>query len=93
MSLKPGIGRPWLDKFQTDVYPHDYVIVNGKEVKPPKYYDKLFKLRSPEEFEEIQFQRELAGRRCFEDNTDARLAVREQVAAARLKHSSFRSQL
>ena len=34
MSLKPGIGSRWLEKFKTDVYPRDYVVVNGVKVKP-----------------------------------------------------------
>lgn len=85
MSLKPGIGARWLEKWRTDVYPHDYVVVRGVEVKPPKYYDKLFSAQFPEDFEDIQFKRELDGRSRFEDNTDARLAVREIVHRARSK--------
>jgi uracil-DNA glycosylase len=46
MSLKPAIGKNWLEKWKTDVYPHDYVIINGKKVKPPRYYDNL--LTDPE---------------------------------------------
>lgn len=40
-SRNPGIGRPWLDKWRKDVYPHDYCIFNGKRVKVPKFYDAL----------------------------------------------------
>lgn len=43
---KGGIGKPWLDKWATDVYPNDYVIVKGKKMKPPKYYDSQL----PEEY-------------------------------------------
>lgn len=39
MSRRPGIGHPWLEKYRTDVYPHDFVVVNGVKCKPPKYYD------------------------------------------------------
>lgn len=42
MSLKPGIGSEWFDKFHKDVYPHDYVVVNGRKCVPPKYYDKKY---------------------------------------------------
>lgn len=41
-SLKPGIGAAWFDKFHASVFPHDYVIFNGKKVRPPRYYDKLY---------------------------------------------------
>ena len=41
MSLKPGIGTPWLEKWKTDVYPVDYCVFKGKKVKVPKAYDQL----------------------------------------------------
>ena len=84
MSLKPGIGFNWYEKYKTDVYPHDYVIVNGRKVRPPRFYDKKFKLENPEEFEAIEFEREMSRRRNFEDNSEARLRDKEQVALARL---------
>jgi len=83
MSLKPGIGSRWLDKFTPDVYPHDYVVVNGKTVKPPKFYDRRYKTKFPDEFEDIQHRREIDGRSRYEDNTPERLAVKEQVAEGR----------
>lgn len=83
MSLKPGIGATWFERFEKDVYPHDYVVVRGKEVKPPKFYDRLYKAKSPEEFEAMQFRRELDGRSRYADNTPDRLAVKAIVASAR----------
>lgn len=84
MSLKPGIGAGWYDKFKSDVYPHDYVVINGKKVKPPRYYDSKFSREYPLEFEDIQYQRHLNALEFVSDNTDERLAVKEQVAIARL---------
>lgn len=84
MSLKPGVGSPWLSKWKTDVYPHDYVIVNGVKVKPPKYYDKLFEVADPDAFEEMKFRRELEGRSRYSDNTMERLAVKEIVTTAKV---------
>ena len=84
MSLKPGIGKGWLDKYERDVYSFDSVIINGKECKPPKYYDKLFKAANPEEFEKLQYERIKQARERYEDNTDERLAVKQLVAQARI---------
>lgn len=84
MSLKPGIGQGWYDKFKDDVYPHDYVVIRGKKVKPPRFYDKKFKEEYPIEFDMIEFQRFQKSRENPEENFDERLAVREQVAQARL---------
>lgn len=84
MSLRGGIGKSWFDKFSSDVYPHDHVIVNGHPTKPPRYYDRQLAKSDPEAFEEIAFKRELDARSRSADNTDARLLVREQVVKARL---------
>ena len=83
MSLKPGIGADWLKRFSADVYPHDYVVVNGRQTRPPKFYDKKFAEQFPEEFEALQFQRFVDAVDRFEDNTDERLLVKEQVTLAR----------
>lgn len=87
MSLKPGIGSRWLDKFQTDVYPRDYVVVNGVKVKPPKYYDVLFERENPGTFSEIVAQRELDMNTLIKrDHLEFwpdRMFVKEQVHLAR----------
>jgi hypothetical protein len=55
MSRKPGIGYEWFQKFKTDVYPNDYVVINGHKVNPPRYYDNLL---SEEELEEVKKKRQ-----------------------------------
>ena len=44
MSLKPGIGAEWIKRYNKDVYPRDVVIARGHESKPPRYYDKFYKV-------------------------------------------------
>jgi len=85
MSLKPGIGYDWYKKYKTDVYPHDYVIINGKKVKPPKFYDKKYKSDYPYEYDEILYKREINGKLNSEDNTPERLVVKEIVQKAKLQ--------
>lgn len=48
MSLKPALGRRWLEKYWQDVYPADMVVVDGFEGKPPRYYDKWLEEHQPE---------------------------------------------
>lgn len=85
-SNRPGIGAPWLSRFMTDVYPNGMVVVNGKLAKAPRYYDKLFKRGATlQEKDDLEYKRfEMSQITHPEDNTDERLAVREQVALARL---------
>ncbi len=82
MSRRPGIGTGWFEKFGSDVYPSDEVIVRGKSSKPPRFYDRLFELSSPEEMRSLRRLRAKA--RCRADETPARLGVREVCAEARL---------
>lgn len=82
MSLKPGIGLDFYEKYKEDIYPHDYIVVRGVKCKPPRYYDKKFKAMFEDEFAKIQLQREMDAELRFLDNTPARLAVREQCVRA-----------
>lgn len=82
MSLKPAIGRPWLDKYSADVYPHDYVIIRGQKVKPPRYYDRVFEKGNLDDFDWIRARRELDAEIQLGDNSRARLAVKETVKRA-----------
>jgi hypothetical protein len=84
MSLKPGIGADWYEKFRDDVYPHDYVVVNGKKCRPPKFYDRKYSDDYPYEFDQLVWQREKQAKALLEDNTDERLAVKEKVVVAKL---------
>ena len=84
MSLKPAIGLNWYKKYQKDVYPHDYVILRGTKVKPPKYYDNLHKNNEPYEMEQIIALREIGAKLNYADNTTARLLVKEQVVTAKV---------
>ena len=84
MSLKPGIGYEWYKKYRSDVYPHDYVVIRGKKVKPPKFYDKKYKTDYPYEYDSLIYQREKTAKLHSADNTPERLLVKEQVQKAKL---------
>lgn len=91
MSLKPGIGAKWFERFHSDVYPHDRVVVKGRLSKPPRYYDKLMGRLEPELIEAIKETRKARARDRQVDNTPERLIVREAVSKGRL--SFFRRKL
>ncbi|AXH74001.1 MAG: replication initiator protein [Microviridae sp.] len=82
MSLKPGIGAAWLDKFSSDVYPGGRVVVRGAEGMSPRYYDLRWKKSHPDVMEQLAFERDRAARLRYLDNTDERLAVKEKVRLA-----------
>jgi len=85
MSLKPGIGKTWLDKYDSDVYNHDHVIVNGKKCRPPRYYDKVLESYDSEKLEELKIHRQEKAVLHEKNNTLDRLMVREKVQNQRFK--------
>jgi len=82
MSLKPGIGKQWLDKYKSDAYPDGKVLARGHKSKTPKYYDTQYKKLDPLGYEDLLWQREQEGKKNELDNTPARLAVKEHVTRA-----------
>lgn len=84
MSLKPGIGSGWFEKFNSDIFPDGTVVVRGVKTKLPRYYDKLESKKDVEVLEEVKYNRFRDAVKHFEDQTEERLSVREQVAIARI---------
>lgn len=84
MSLKPGIGGGWFEKWKGDVFPHDYVVSRGREVSVPRYYDRLLEKEDSDLLLDIKAKREAKALECAPDNTPERLRSREVVTTARL---------
>lgn len=84
MSRRPGIGRPWLDKFSSDVYPSDECVVNGVACRPPKFYDRVYEF-SPSDFLQLKGSRVRRAKEHACDNTQDRLITRLIVQEERGK--------
>lgn len=87
-SRRPGLARGYFDKFSTDFFPHDYVVINGRKFKPPRFYDNLLELSRPYEFDAIKDRRQILAKNNIDNNTLSRLNVREQVKLAQLNQLS-----
>lgn len=58
MSRNPGIGARWLDKYLTDVYPSDEIVLrDGTKARPPRFYDDILAERNPELLKRLKFKR------------------------------------
>lgn len=75
-----GIGQTWYNKFKSDAYPSDYITIKGVQQKPPKYYDRLFEKKYPQELQAIKDIR--MSNIDHANNTPERLRVRETVKRA-----------
>lgn len=85
MSRRPGIGRHWFDRFKSDVFPDDEVVLRGKQLKPPKYYSSLFEHQDPAEHALMKGRRKKAQKTQQKNNTPDRLAVREEIQKTKIK--------
>jgi len=85
MSRRPGIGQGWLDRWTSDVYPSDQVVINGRPMRPPKYYDRQYELTDPKTFRNIRGARVVRAKTHADDNTPERLSDREKVQQAQAK--------
>jgi hypothetical protein len=82
MSLKPGIGRPFYERYKSDIYPNGTCIVQGTKMKPPAYYEALYKSQHPFEHEELTFARSKKIRR--EEQAPDRRQAKHEVTKARV---------
>ncbi len=58
MSKRPGIGKTWLEKYMSDVYPMDEVITqSGNKLPPPRYYDLQLQKTDAELLRKIKIKR------------------------------------
>lgn len=84
MSLKPAIGKEWYAQFKDDVFPSDEVVLRGRAMKPPKFYDRLLELEDPEARAAIRERRMQQSLKHDADNSTRRLRDREEVKQAQI---------
>jgi hypothetical protein len=93
MSRRPGIGHKWIEKFLSDVFPSDQILVKNKQgsyvpVQPPEYYLKVLQKLDPEMHLQVLENRENNKYKKRENlkynSTPERLRVREICLQAKL---------
>lgn len=83
MSRKPGIGMAFFEKFKDDIYPHDFVVVNGFKHKPARFYDEKYLLTDKDDFDILKDKR-IEAAKANPDNIYSRLRPREVVTEAKV---------
>lgn len=84
MSRNKGIGNSWFQKYYRDIYNQDTVEMNGKMMRPPKYYDGLYAKMEPEKMERIKNRRIEEINKRPEEYTKVRLAEKERASKKRM---------
>lgn len=81
MSKNPAIAKNWIEIYWKDVYPKDFITIEGTRHKPPKYYDRWLEKNHPEIYEKVMEERKDYVINN-QDNTVARQYVKEKVKTA-----------
>lgn len=79
MSRRPGIGRGYIDRFRTEVYRSDSIVVRGVETRPPRYYDQVEEQVAPSVMERVKARRVARGEKAAQQDDQ----LREYVGAGR----------
>jgi len=80
MSRRPAIGKRWIERYWRDVYPRDFVVMDGHELKPPRYYDKWMEVNHPDVMFQVKEQRLVD----LVEIGDEQLIMKEKVHRARV---------
>lgn len=73
-----GLAHQWFENFTDDIYPKDFIVIRGKKIKVPKYYDKSYEIKAPFDMEQIKAYR-LESALSNPDNNTARLLAGELI--------------
>ena len=78
--MQPGLGKAWFLKYYKDLFPSDFVILDGKRFPMPPYYDKLYAFTSLYDHDEVVDWRIYNAITNPKDRTPQALARREEYA-------------
>lgn len=84
VSRRPGLGRPWFDKYGLHSYKHDSVIMRGMPMQPPRYYDGLYELVDSKALDVLKVKRRRRAAKQLSERSPDRRRVREVVTLAKL---------
>lgn len=82
MSSNPGIGSTWFDRFSSDAFPSDFVIIDGVKRQIPRYYMKKLVAREEQHTNPPPDQGPPPGRKGITRQSDLVRVNRLQRAAS-----------
>lgn len=92
--MSQGLGKPFYQDFKNDIFPSDVCVTKSKKrIAVPTYFDKMYALENPDEYEKIKAARIERSLAPHLDKTHARLIVREKCAHLKIKQQSNKGAL
>lgn len=91
MSASKQLGKAWLEKYYSDVWPHDFIVMaDGAKAPVPRYYERVLREWSEDDYQALCERKRKRGEDNFEQFCNSladRLAVRKECMLARLQFS------
>lgn len=87
-TMSNSIGAGWYEQFKSDVFPHDKIIINGKEVNVPKFYRQKLDMEDHTQALAYKMKRKKSAEKHSDDSTIRRLRSREKCTHARLSQKT-----
>nr|QJB19059.1 MAG: replication initiator protein [Microvirus sp.] len=84
MSRRPGIGFSWYEKYGEHAYALDSVVMNGKEIRPPRYYDTKYELVDSDQLALLKKKRLRAAIDATRGETNRRRVTKEEFERQKL---------
>lgn len=78
-----GIGRDWFELFRSDT-DKDFITLRGVRMALPKFYDMLLEQSDSDAFLDRKLKRKYEAKLNKEDNTPARLSVKEKIKLSKI---------
>lgn len=94
MSRRPGIGAEFFEKYSTDIYGKDFIVIRDQiKCKPPRYFDRIYDTYYGEgSFEvDVRARRIQRGVKAFNENL-GEYTLSRIVNRARFKELRFKKQ-
>lgn len=92
MSNRPGIGASYCAKYGSEALEHDNIIIDGREMPPPRYYHRLVSRRSDGLHKQVRDPRRPDGKlfaaEWSGDELVKSIKQKRKVAARKQKHDN-----
>lgn len=85
VGMSNGIGLEWFKKHYKETYRDDSVVMNGREVRPPRYYDKLYEDVDSERLKVLKRNRLRKSRVYSRNRTMRKDLIHEYITLKKLK--------
>lgn len=94
MSLKPAVGKNYALRYADEIMYNDSIVLRGGlQLRPARYYDKLFEEYDYDKYMMNKSKRRKMAKEMSSDNTYDRLSVKERIKKLNIMKRSYESEI